>query len=63
MPAIDRSNRKFQVLGMHGDIARVRMFIEGEEAVDEDFPIPRVISVEEQLEAAIMKRVAELEDK
>lgn len=62
MPAIDRSNRKFQVLGMHKDVARVRMFIEGE-AVDEDFPIPRVISVEEQLEAAIMKRVAELEDK
>lgn len=68
MPAIDRTNRKYAVLGIHGpDVptvegnqVRVRMFIHGE-AIDEDFPLPKPITVEEQLDAMIRDRVAELE--
>jgi len=67
VPTIDRANRKYQILGIHGgdvrtvseNVARVRMYIGGEE-IDEDFPLPREITVEEQLDEAIQTRIAHL---
>lgn len=69
MPIINRESRKYLILGIHGadvqtvagNVARVRMFVNNE-TVDEDFPLPKVRTIEELLDEAIMKRVAELED-
>lgn len=66
-PAIQRANRKYQILGLHGDgvatvsgnVARVRMYV-GDEQVDEDFSLPQIITVEQQLDEAINARIAEL---
>ncbi len=59
---------EFVVLGMHGDtttvtgsVARVRMFV-GDNSVDEDFQIPRLLTVEEQLKTAIEARFVELKE-
>lgn len=67
MPAIDRANRKYQILGVHDDkvltvesnVARVRMYI-GDEQVDEDFLLPQALTVERQLDSAIQNRISEL---
>lgn len=67
MPQIDRASRKYQILGIHdsevhtveGNVARIRMYI-GDDYVDEDFPLPQVISVEQQLDSAINARITEL---
>lgn len=54
--------RNYDVLGIHdGEVARVRMFI-GDQAIDEDLSLPRIITVEEQLEEAVNKRIAELQN-
>lgn len=64
----NQPTRNFVVLGIHepgvsgtdGQVARVRMFI-GDKAIDEDLVLPRLITVEEQLEAAANARIAELQ--
>lgn len=40
-------------------VARVRMFINGE-AVDEDIILPQIITVEQQIDEAVHKRITEL---
>ena len=67
-PATARTNRTHQVLGIHRivepdgrakDMARVRLYV-GDEHVDEDFPLPQVITVEQQLNDAVRARINEL---
>lgn len=66
-PSIDRTNRKYELLGIHGDkvltvegnVARVRMYI-GNEQVDEDFALPKTITVKQQLDTLIQSRMAEI---
>ena len=57
------AKKNYAVLGIHdtgdGLVARVRMYV-GNEAIDEDLILPRVITIEEQLEAAADARVQEL---
>ena len=68
MPAIERLSRHYAILGEHGSevqtvegsVARVRMFVR-DRVIDEDFPLPAPITVEQQLHEMIMARIAELE--
>ena len=55
--------KKYEILGVHEldsgeQVARIRMFVDGK-AVDEDLVFPRVITIEEQIESAAKKRIAE----
>ena len=65
-PEAERAKRRYLVLGVHDDVktvegkvTRVRMFIDGQ-PIDEDFPTPRTITIEEQLEAMILERITKL---
>lgn len=60
--------QSFAILGIHDEsvegvtvpVARVRMFV-GDQAIDEDITLPHLITVEEQLDAAVNTRIAELQ--
>lgn len=41
------------------NVARVRMFVDGQ-MIDEDFTLPRLITVEEQIESAVTARIEEI---
>lgn len=56
----------YAVLGIHdetptvsGRVVRVRMFL-GDKMVDEDFSTPKLITVEEQIDALVKDRIAEI---
>lgn len=65
-PATEEKKLHYAVMGIHGTdyklIARVRMFV-GKKAIDEDLPLPKIITVEEQLHELITKRIAEIKKK
>jgi hypothetical protein len=41
------------------NVVRVRMFV-GDQYIDEDFNLPRVITIEEQIEDAVKARISEI---
>jgi hypothetical protein len=58
---------KYAILGIHGEVARVRMFVKDEQ-IDEDFPISFVPEgmgqtekAEQHIKESIIKRVSDLE--
>lgn len=61
--------QEYAVLGFHGpevktvegSVARIRMFVDGK-MVDEDFTLPRLITVEEQIDTAVKYRIAEIRE-
>lgn len=57
-------NEKGEVIGQQEveqkrNVVRVRMFIGGK-MIDEDFVLPRLITIEEQVEVAVTARMAEI---
>lgn len=50
----------YAVLGDHGSVARVRLFLDDGNVVDENFPMPTVITVEDQLAELAKKRIEEI---
>lgn len=44
------------------NVVRVRMFIDGQ-MIDEDFSLPRLITIEEQIDQAAKARIAEIKEK
>jgi hypothetical protein len=59
--------REYAILGIHdkdvlsveGEVVRVRMFV-GDQVIDEDFPLPTVLTMEELLDIEVQKRLSEL---
>ena len=57
----------YAVLGIHGNdvdtvqgnVARIRMFV-GDQVIDEDFNLPRIITIEEQIDEAVKRRMDEI---
>jgi hypothetical protein len=44
------------------NVVRVRMFV-GDQYIDEDFNLPRLITIEEQIETAVQARIAEIKER
>ena len=61
--------QEYAVLGMHenvstieGNLVRVRMFV-ADKMIDEDFALPRIITIEEQVDTAVKARITEIKAK
>jgi hypothetical protein len=60
VPVVDGTGEPQKELVQERNVVRVRMFV-GDKMIDEDFDLPRLITIEEQVETAVLARMAEIQ--